>query len=283
MRTAAKVYLVSTAAMGCLAFATLSINCGGSSGERPGSTGGTTSTGGSGAGGTTSGAGGTTSGAGGTTSAGGSTTAGLNCAAPVVPDNGGVTDFSDYSSSNGRWGSATGLNGAIFGYSGTNGSSVKAVVEGTPKGLHLTGSVFPSDYSGGGLGFNVCVTVASFTKVQFDISGPGAPGCDLEMQIQTFDQRPTTQTPPGGCDSNAGSCYAFPVVRQIVDVSSPITTAKTITTALTAFDSTWATDGNATQVVGLQWQFTGTNIAAVDGGATSCPVDVTITNIKFLP
>ena len=118
-------------------------------------------------------------------------------------------------------------------------------------------------------------------NVQFDISGPGAPGCDLEMQIQTFDQRPTSQTPPGGCDSNAGSCYAFPAVKQIVDVSSPITTAKTITTAFTAFDSAWATDGNATQVVGIQWQFTGTNIAAVDGGATSCPIDVTITNVKF--
>jgi len=275
MRTAAKVYWVSTAAMGCLAFATLSINCGGSSGKRPSSTGGTTSAGGTSAGGSS--AGGTTS-AGGATGAGGST--GLNCSAAVEPSSGVVTDFSDWTSP--KWGSSPALNGVVFGYSGTNGSKVSAAVEGTPKGLHLTGSVFPSDYSGGGLGFNVCATVANFTQVQFDISGSGAPGCDLEMQIQTFDQRPTTQTPPGGCDSSAGSCYGFPVVQKIVDVGAPITTATTITKKLSDF-SNWST-ANAKQVVGIQWQFTGTNInTSVDGGATSCPIDVTITNIKFLP
>ena len=130
MRTAAKVTLVSTAAMGCLAFATLSINCGGSSGERPSSTGGTTGTGGSSTGGTT-GAGGTTS-AGGTTGAGGSSATGLNCTAAVEPSNGVVTDFSDWTYP--KWGSSPALNGVIFGYKGTNGSSVEAtVVDGTPK------------------------------------------------------------------------------------------------------------------------------------------------------
>ena len=278
MRTAAKVTLVSTAAMGCLAFATLTVGCGGSSGEHPSSTGGTTGTGGSSTGGTT-GAGGST-GAGGTTGAGGSSATGLNCAAAVEPSNGVVTDFSDWTP--GKWGAGSALSGAIFGYKGTNGSSVAAAVEGSPMGLHLTGSVFANDYSGGGLGFNVCATVANFTQVQFDISGSGAPGCELEMQLQTFDQRPTTQTPPGGCDSAAGSCYTFPVVRKIVDVSTPITTPTTITKKLSDFEN-WST-ANAKQVVGIQWQFTGTNInSSVDGGATSCPIDVTITNIKFLP
>jgi len=275
MRTAAKVTLVSKAAMGCLAFATLAVGCGGSSG---GGTGGNASIGGSASMGGVS-AGGST-GAGGSIGAGGASSTGLNCAAAVEPGNGVVTDFSDWTSP--KWGSSSALSGVIFGYSGTNGSKVSAAVEGTPKGLHLTGSVFPSDYSGGGLGFNACATVANFTKVQFDIAGPGAPGCDLEIQLQTFDQRPTTQTPPGGCDSAAGSCYAFPVVNKVVDVSTPITTPTTITKSLSDF-SNWSA-ANAKQVVGIQWQFTGTNInSSVDGGATSCPIDVTIMNIKFLP
>jgi len=278
MRTAAKVYMVSSAAIGCLAFATLSMGCGGSSGESP-STGGASGSGGStGRGGSS--AGGTTSSTGGSTGAGGSSASGLNCSAAVVPANGIVTDFSDYSSSSGRWGSTTGLYGAIYGYNGANGSTMKGAVDGAPTGLHLTGSVVANDYAGGGLGFSVCASVATFTQVQFDISGPGAPGCDLELQVQTFDQRPTSQTPPGGC---AGSCYNFPVVKKVVDVSAPITTPITVTKVLASDVSDWSA-ANARQVVGIQWQFTGTNIAPdADGGVAACPVDVTITNIKFLP
>jgi hypothetical protein len=224
--------------------------------------------------------GGTTSGKGGTTGTGGSSTSGLNCSAAVVPADGAVTDFSDYSPSAGRWGSPSGLYGAIYGYNGANGSTMKGAVEGTPTGLHLTGSVVANDYAGGGLGFNVCASVATFTQIQFDISGPGAPGCDLELQIQTFDQRPTSQTPPGGC---TGSCYNFPVVKKVVDVSSAIATPMTVTKVLASDVSDWSA-ANAKQVVGIQWQFTGTNIAPdPDGGVAACPVDVTITNIKFLP
>jgi hypothetical protein len=273
MRTAAKVFFVATAAVGCLAFATLAINCGGSSGERPGGSGGTTSTGGAGNGGTTGGGG--AIGTGGTTTAGSTTTAGLNCASPVVPanvSNGGVTDFTDYTAQ-GKWGSSTGLYGAVYAYPGTKGSTLKSAVEGTPKGLHLTGSVMANDYSGGGLSFYVCATVASFTQVRFDIVGT-SPGCDLELQIQTFDQRPTTQTPAGGCNSATTSCYGFPVVKK---VAVPSATSATITTPLASF-STWSAT-NAAQVVGLQWQFTGTLLDP--DASVGCPIDVTITNIKF--
>jgi hypothetical protein len=51
-----------------------------------------------------------------------------------------------------------------------------------------------------------------------------------------------------------------------------------ITTPLADFTK-WSA-ANAGQVVGLQWQFTGTNVGP-DAGA-SCPVDVRITGIKFL-
>ena len=51
-----------------------------------------------------------------------------------------------------------------------------------------------------------------------------------------------------------------------------------ITTPLADFTK-WSA-ANAGQVVGLQWQFTGTNVGP-DAGA-SCPIDVSITGIKFL-
>ena len=51
-----------------------------------------------------------------------------------------------------------------------------------------------------------------------------------------------------------------------------------ITTPLADFTK-WSAV-NAAQVVGLQWQFTGTSVGP-DAGA-ACPIDVTITGIKFL-
>jgi hypothetical protein len=45
--------------------------------------------------------------------------------------------------------------------------------------------------------------------------------------------------------------------------------------------SGWSTATSANQVVGLQWQFTGTQLDP-DAGP-GCPVDVTITDVKFLP
>jgi len=239
MQKAAAMYLVLAVALCCLALATTTINCGGTSGERPGGTGGTTSTGGtSGGGAGGGGAGGGAVGTGGSTNSVNSCTT-LDCTQAIVPDK----------------------------------------IEGTPVGLHLTGSVAANDYGGGGISFCSCAKVPDFTQIQFTISGSSL-GCDLELQIQTFDQRPTSQTPPGGCDSSTTSCYGFPVVKQVVDVSTAaITTPMTVTKALADF-SNWST-ANANQVVGLQWQFTGTKIDP-DAGA-GCPIDVTITNIKFLP
>jgi hypothetical protein len=35
-------------------------------------------------------------------------------------------------------------------------------------------------------------------------------GCTFKSQLQTFEQRPTNQSPPGAAIRNAGSCYNFP-------------------------------------------------------------------------
>jgi glucuronoarabinoxylan endo-1,4-beta-xylanase len=213
----------------------------------------------------------------------------LNCSEAVVPSNGtsgGVTDFSDWNNSTGKWGSTQGLYGAIYGYAGPSGnaSTMSASVDATNKDLHGVGSVASDGYAGIGLSYCACSTVASFSQVQFTVAGSW-PGCDLQMQIKTFDQTPTSQNPMGGCD--ASSCYNYPAALQ---VAQPSSAPMTITTPLSSF-SNW-TSVTAAELVGLQWQWTysGSSTPA-DGGAdggvdaspAACPIDATITNIKFLP
>jgi hypothetical protein len=243
---------------------------GGSSGQGGTEAGGSSGSGGSGESGGSSGSGGV-GGSSSTTCPTSGSDPTLDCKNAIVPangSNGGVTDFSDYATCSGKWGTKSNLYGPIYGYAGKS-SSLKSEV--TSGGLHMTGSVVAGDYGGGGISFNVCATVASFTKLQFTVSG-SAPGCDLELQIKTYDQVPTDQG--GGC--SASSCYSFPVAKQVAVLSSsPTEISKTLATDFSPWNST-----NAGQVVGLQWQFTGTNL---DGDAgTSCPVDVTITKIKFM-
>ncbi len=240
-------------------------------------TGGTTGTAGATGTGGVVGTGGTTAGTGGATGTGGvpgtGGTTGYSCASAIVPASGVVTDFSDWNTTTGNWGSGA-LTGNIYQYAGTGATMNPAKVEGTPVGLHLTGTVPASDYGGGGITFLSCVTVASFTRVQFDIYG-GSPNCSIELQLQTFDQRPADQTPPGGCKADGGSsCFKFPVMSKVVDLSTTITTPKTVSATLANFTNWSATA--AGQIVGMQWQFTAS-------GSNSCSVNATVTNIKFVP
>ncbi len=204
-------------------------------------------------------------------------TGGLDCSNAIVPDNGGnggVTDFSDWGSS--KWGNTSGLWGYMYSYNGTKGSTMSAGADSSAKSMHVTGSVMAGDYGGAGISFGVCATVTSFSQIQFTLSG-SSPGCDLELQIKTFDQQPVDQNPAGGClqDASAG-CYNFPVAKKVAVPSSDPTT---VTTSLGDFSS-WS-DANAAQVVGLQWQWTGTGVDP-DAGV-GCPIDVNITDIKFVP
>ena len=209
---------------------------------------------------------------------------GLDCSAAIVPNNlvsGGVTDFSDWKSS--KWGTSGNLSGYMYSYKGPNGSTMNAGVDAAAKTLHITGNVTPGDYGGTGLSFISCATVTSFTQLQFTLSG-SSPGCDLELQIKTFDQQPITQNPAGGCyqDASAG-CYNFPVARKVaVPSADPTPVAVKLSDV-----QNWSA-ANAAQVVGLQWQFTSPpsalDASAADpDAAVGCPIDVTVTDIKFLP
>jgi glucuronoarabinoxylan endo-1,4-beta-xylanase len=204
-------------------------------------------------------------------------TGGLDCSSAIVPNNlgnGGVTDFSDWNSN--TWGSSGSLSGYRYPYAGPKGSSMSATPDSSAKNMRIKGTVMPGDYGGAGLSFLACVTVESFSKIEFNLSG-SAPGCDMELQIKTFEQQPIDQNPAGGCYQDASaSCYRFPAVSKVAVPSTDVTT---VTTPLDSF-SGWGAD-KATQVVGLQWHFTGSNLDP-DAGA-GCPIDVTVSDIKFVP
>jgi hypothetical protein len=255
---------------------------GGSTPDAPVGTGGVLGTGGVGSGGKVGtggvvGSGGTTAGTGGASGTGGAPgtggATGYSCASAIVPASGVVTNFSDWNATTSKWGSGT-LTGNIYQYAGSGATINTAKVEGTPPGLHLTGTVPSANYGGGGLTFLSCVTVASYTKVQFDVYG-SSPNCAIELQLQTFDQRPADQTPPGGCKADGGtSCFNFPLMSKVVDLSTTVTTPKTVSATLASFTN-W-TAAAAGQIVGMQWQFT------LSSGS-SCTVNATFTNIKFVP
>jgi glucuronoarabinoxylan endo-1,4-beta-xylanase len=205
-------------------------------------------------------------------------TGGLDCKNAIVPSNGGnggVTDFSDWK--NDTWGDPSGLNGYMYGYAST-GSNMSAVANPDAKKLEITGEVLPGQdtYSGTGLSFLSCTTVTSFSQVQFTISGSW-PGCDMELQIKTFDQQPIDQNPAGGCYRDAGaSCYQFPVKKQAAEASADPTTV----TIPLADISNWSEE-NAAQVVGIQWQWTPNADLDPDAGSP-CHIEATISDIKFV-
>jgi hypothetical protein len=199
----------------------------------------------------------------------------------MVPNNlvpGGVTDFTDWSASSSKWGDPLGLSGYVYPYHGpVPGSATSASVDNTATALHASGTVMPGDYCGTGLSFLACTTVVSFSALEFTLSGePLGAGCEMELQVKTFEQQPVTQTPAGGCYQDAGtSCYNFPTLKQ---VAVPTADPTTVVVPLDSITS-WSPE-NAAQVVGLQWQFTAPGLDP-DAGV-GCPFDVYITNIRFL-
>lgn len=202
---------------------------------------------------------------------------GLDCENAMVPnnlENGGVTDFSDWASQ--KWGNTSGLWGYMYSYKGNKGSTMGAGIDASAKSLHITGSVTSGDYGGTGISFGVCTTVKSFSQVQFTLSG-SSPGCDLELQLKTFNQTPTTGNPAGGCLQDAAEgCYNYPVVKK---VAVPTSDTQTVTANLADFSS-WS-DENAGQIIGIQWQWTGNSELDPDSGV-GCPIDATISNVKFV-
>jgi len=205
----------------------------------------------------------------------------INCANPVVPDNGNppsngvVTDFSHWDPASPVLGRSANLSGTLFKNAASDATIGEPKVEGNPPGMHLAGSLPVLSTGGGGLQFTTCAMVTSFNFIRFTYYG-GAPGCRLDLLIHTFSE----STVGGGCRlDGGGNCNDFPRLNGIVDVSTPSSLPTPVTKPLSSFKPTtgsWSTT-DARQVVGIEWRFTNA------GTGSPCSLDFTVTNVAFLP
>jgi len=207
--------------------------------------------------------------------------AALNCAAPFMlhPD-GHLVDFSDreWKSSTGKWCDESGYHGSIYGYTNSAMFPNDTHTQGVPAdgAFHLALTVTGGQYGGGGLAFEGgCMDLNAFTGIKFTaaIASGSQANCPLQLQLPTFEQRPTTQNPPGGCDSAAGSCFNYPTATALPSLSSDPANPTQVVLPFTSFSR--VTTGTLAQIVGIQWQVNAT------GGA--CTVEFVFDNIDFIP
>jgi hypothetical protein len=203
----------------------------------------------------------------------------LDCTAPVtLHADGHLVDFSpqEWSNNSGKWCDESGYHGSIYSYKNTaqfpNDVNMQRVdVDGS---FHLVLGVSGGSYGGGGLAFEGgCMDVSQFTGVQFTaaiVSGSLA-SCPLQLQLATFDQRPTDQTPPGGC--TPGNCFAYPTATALPVLSSDPANPTKVVLPWGSFSRVVA--GTLAQVVALQWQVNAT------GG--NCMVELAFDDIGFIP
>jgi hypothetical protein len=210
-----------------------------------------------------------------------SSVAPLNCAAPfkVGPD-GHITDFSnrEWMNGSGKWCDESGLHGSIFSFKGNGANDANAIsVNPMDNSLRLSLTVSQGSYGGGGLAFEAgCVDASEFTGLQFTVavaSGSLA-GCAYQVQLQTFEQRPTSQSPPGGCDQNFTSCYSFPYVRNNLPTASTDPSMPTLV-SLPFTDFSASMMPAPAQIVGIQWQ--------VNSTSSMCTVELRLDDVGFIP
>jgi hypothetical protein len=193
-----------------------------------------------------------------------------------LPD-GHVADFSslEWNGSTPEWCDADGLRGSVSAYSGPSPSAATATVDTSAQNLKLNVTVGATGYAGGRLTFDSCVNASGFTSVQFTaaLTGGSLTGCTWQVQLQTQDQRQTTDTNPSGgtCTS---SCYRYPAVTGL---TVPMATASPYQEAFALFNNPSSSAiSTPTQVTGVQWQ-----VNSGASGTGKCTAELRIDNIAF--
>jgi hypothetical protein len=198
----------------------------------------------------------------------------------MLPADGHVTDFSrrEWSSSSGKWCNEGGLHGSLFSFKGNGANDSNAISVNTmDASLRLALTVSSGSYGGGGIAFEAgCLDASAFSGLQFSIAvaSGSLSGCAYQIQLQTFEQRPTSQNPPGGCDINTTSCYSFPYVRNNLPAASTDPTMPTLVSLPFSMFSASTMPAPA-QIVGLQWQ--------VNSTSGQCTVELRLDDVGFIP
>jgi len=187
----------------------------------------------------------------------------------------------------GNYCNASGIHGSKFPYSKPAAADSDAAatasatndVDANAGNMKLVLTVGPGDYAGGGLAFDRCIDASAFTALRFtaSIASGDLTGCPFVVQLQTFEQRPLTASPPGGCDPDAGSCYNLPSAAVALT-----TTPTPFTIPFTDFTPAGVAPA-AGQIVALQWQLT-SGSAPDDAGSPqpSCTAEIRIDDIDFV-
>jgi hypothetical protein len=195
----------------------------------------------------------------------------------LTPD-GAVVAFSaaEWNRTTSLWCDAHGLGGGIGAFMGT-GSTATAAVDTTAQNLKLNFTVTAGQYAGGYIGFNSCVDASSFNTVQFtaSVTAGSLTNCTWQVQLQTQDERPSTETNPSGgtCNATTATCSRYPVST----LAAATATATTFNARFTSFNNPAnSAIATPTQIVGVQWQVNSSN------GTGTCTVELRIDNVKFV-
>ena len=213
---------------GAVVLAAAMSNCGGSGGER---TGGAGNTGQGGSGGST--------GAGGMGNTGGRfvcpTDQTLDCSgAPQTLADGHVTNLSmrEWSVTDGKYCNASGLRGSVFSYSGPAPEDGGVATVDQRSRRRRARRKFPAHADGRPR--RLCrrrhlvrplrqrIVVQRAPVLRVGVRAAHLTGCTFHAYLQTFEQRPASQAPPGGC--TAATCYAFPASPDLAPLSMTPTT-----------------------------------------------------------
>jgi len=222
------------------------------------------------------------SGAGGSARPGTGGASAFACDAPVSPP-ALLTDFSPayWMNTTGKWGMVP-FQGNKYSFAspavvdgGLSTSTANVDIAVDQQNLNVMATVVPGAYAGFGLLFDQCATVAAYSGVRFSMQGSTG-GCALELQLETYDQRPGNQSPPGGCDRDAGvsACLNYPVAH---DLPTPANTADWITVDVPFSSVTGWSATAAGEIVGLQWQLT------LPAGGAACAANFRIDDVQFVP
>jgi hypothetical protein len=205
----------------------------------------------------------------------------LNCAAPFIPAaDGHITDFSmrEWNNLSGKWCDAAGMHGATFKYQGSGANDKTTMtVNVDDASLRLNTTVSNGSYGGGGMAFEAgCVDASAFDGVQFSIAiaSGSLSGCSYQFQLQTFEQRPLTPAPAGGCDQSVASCYQFPSATGLAAPSTDPANPTLVMIPFTSFSAARMFP-TPTELVGFQWQ--------VNSSGGQCTVELRIDDVAFIP
>lgn len=183
---------------------------------------------------------------------------------PMSPSNGIVSDFASINASGESWTASSGVTGRPFAYHGATASAATAQLGAVAHDLHCNANVGNASYAGCGIVTDICLTALSYTALRFSVSGRST--CLVELQIQTYERKPSTDAPPGGCTA---SCGNYSSSASLTLTSSPVTVALSTL-------ATW-TPASASQIVGVQWQLTN------PPGKSSCTADLRFDDIQLVP